>query len=293
MGSSAKTGKKFFRGSPEHFLDKNDIWDRTPPPIHQLQSTCVGEGSRVPNFQTEFNYLDSFKSSKAFLVILLSLWSPCCPHVIPIIPTSSSCRPRHPHIVPIAPRRSPCGPHGCGLRFLRGLQPMLSPWSPCCPDCPHIVPVIPTSSPHHPCHPHIVPIAPRRSSCGPHGCGLHCLRGLHPMLSPWSPCCPCCPHVIPVIPTSSPSSPHHPHSPQKVPRRSPWLWSPLSPWSPPYVVPMVPMLSPCHPHVIPVSSPLSPHCLKGPHIIPIPPDTHSTHPHPPGGVGGPESVKML
>ena len=31
MGSSAETGKKFFRGSPEHFLDKNAIWDRTPP----------------------------------------------------------------------------------------------------------------------------------------------------------------------------------------------------------------------------------------------------------------------
>ena len=30
MGSSAKTGKKFFGGSSEHFLDKNDILDRTP-----------------------------------------------------------------------------------------------------------------------------------------------------------------------------------------------------------------------------------------------------------------------
>ena len=50
MESSAKTGKKIFRGSPEHFLDKNAIWDRTPPPpTHQLQYTCVGEGSRVPN----------------------------------------------------------------------------------------------------------------------------------------------------------------------------------------------------------------------------------------------------
>ena len=33
-----------------------------PPPTHQMQSTCVQEGSRVPNLQTEFNYLDSFKS---------------------------------------------------------------------------------------------------------------------------------------------------------------------------------------------------------------------------------------
>ena len=31
MGSSAKTGNFFFRGSLEHFLDKNAIWDRTPP----------------------------------------------------------------------------------------------------------------------------------------------------------------------------------------------------------------------------------------------------------------------
>ena len=31
MGSSAKTGTNFFGGSPEHFLDKNAIWDRTPP----------------------------------------------------------------------------------------------------------------------------------------------------------------------------------------------------------------------------------------------------------------------
>ena len=115
-----------------------------PPPIHQLQSTCVGEGSRVPNLQTEFNYLNSFKSYGIF----------------------------------------------------RDFD----------------VPVVPTLSPHHPRHPH-------------------------------------------VIPTSSPSSPHHPHSPQKVPMWSPWLWSPLSPWSPPYVVPVVPTSfpsSPRHPRVIPV-----------------------------------------
>ena len=85
MGSSAKTGKKIFRGSPEHFLDKNDIWDRTPP-THQLQSTCVGEGSRVPNLQTEFNYLDSFKSYGIF-----------SDFVVPVVPTSS---PHHPRVIP-------------------------------------------------------------------------------------------------------------------------------------------------------------------------------------------------
>ena len=81
----------------------------------------------------------------AFLVILLSLWSPHCPrrpHVIPIVPTSSPCCPCCPHIVPIAPRRSPCGPHGCGLCCL---HPMLSLWFPWSPH--HSI--VPMSSPHH------------------------------------------------------------------------------------------------------------------------------------------------
>ena len=188
MGSSAKTGKLFFRGSPEHFLDNNAIWDRTPPPTHQLQSTCVGEGSRVPNLQTEFNYLDSFKSYGIFSDFVVPTWSLSSlyrPHVVPIVPTSSPHCPHHPcclHIIPIAPRRSPCGLYG-----------LWSPWSP------HVVPVIPTSSPsspHHPrcpCHPHVIPIAPRRSPCGLHG--------------PWSPWS----HVVPIVPTSSLSSPCHPH----------------------------------------------------------------------------------
>ena len=132
----------------------------------------------------------------AVLVILLSLWSPHCPHRPHIVPTSSPSpphHPRHPHVVPKALRRSPYGHHGCGLRgllcCLRGLHPMLSPWSP--PHVVSVVPVVPMSSlssPRHPHHPHIIPIACRRSPCGPHGCGLHgllcCLRGLHPMLSP-------------------------------------------------------------------------------------------------------------
>ena len=203
-----------FEGHQSTFWIKMTFGIGHPPPIHQLQSTCVGEGSRVPNLQTEFNYLDSFKTM-AFLVISLSPWSPCCPHIIPVIPTSS---PHHPHSPQKVPMWSPW------------LWCPLSPWSP-----PYVVP---TSSP---CHPRIVPIAPRRSPCGPHGCGVRCLRGLHPMLSPWSPCCPRCPHIVPIVP---------------------------------------------------VSSPLSPHRLEDPHIIPNPPDTHSTHPYPPGGVGGPKSVKM-
>ena len=174
----------------------------------------------------------------AFLVILLSQWSPCCPHVITV---SSPLSPRHSHSPQKVSMWSPwlwCPLSPWSLPYVVPVVPMLSPLSPC---CPHVSPVIPTSSPCHPCHPHIIPIAPRRSPCGPHGCGVRCLRGLHPMLSPWSPCCPHCPHVVPIIPMSSPSSPHH---------------------------------------------------LEDPHIIPNPPDTHSTHPPPPWGVGGPKSVKM-
>ena len=173
MGSSAKTGKKFFRGSPEHFLDKNAIWDRTPPPptYTSIAVYMYGEGSRVPNLQTEFNYLDSFKSYGIFSDFVVPTWSPL-----------SS---RRPHIVPVILRRSPCGLHGL--------------WSP------HVVPTLSPSSPEGP---HVVSMV----------CGLY-IYDLH------------CPHIVP---TSSLSSPHH---------------------------------------------------LEGPHIIPNPQDTHSTHHPPPGGVG--------
>ena len=186
MGSSAKTGKKFFHRSQEQFLDKTVIWDRTPPPaIHQIQCICVGEGPRVPNLQTEFNYLDLFKSYGIFsdfvvhVVPMLSLLSPCHPrhsHIIPVSSPLSPHHPRHPHVIPIAPRRSPCGPHGCGLRGLCCLHPMLSPrslWSP-----RHLV--IPTLSPSSPHHPH----SPQKVSMW------------SPWLwSPWSPLSP--PHVVP------------------------------------------------------------------------------------------------
>ena len=123
-----------------------------PPPTHQLQSTCVGEGSRVPNLQTEFNYLNSFKSYGIFSDFVIPMWSPssshcpCHPHVVPV---SSLSSPRRPHIIPMSSPSSPEGPHVvsmvCGLH-------MLSLSSPHRPSHPRVVPIIPTSSrrsPHH------------------------------------------------------------------------------------------------------------------------------------------------
>ena len=133
MGSSAKTGKKISTGHSSSFWIKLSFGIGHPPGIHQIQCICVGEGSRVPNLQTEFNYLDSFKSYGIF-----------SDFVVPMVPLLSPCRPCHPHIIPIAPRRSPCGLHGCGLRGLHCLHPMLSPWSP---RCPRVIPVVPTSFP--------------------------------------------------------------------------------------------------------------------------------------------------
>ena len=133
MGSSAKTGKFCFRGSPEHFLDKNAIWDRTPPHLHINYSLHVWGRVQGSQIFKQNSIISIHSKVMAFLVILLSPWSPRCP--------------RGPHVIPIAPRRSPCGSHGCGLLCcLRGLHPMLSPWSP----------VVPMSSPCHPHCPHII-----------------------------------------------------------------------------------------------------------------------------------------
>ena len=273
-----KREKKFSADHRSSFWIKLSFGIGHPPAIHQMQCICVGEGSRVPNLQTEFNYLNLFKSYGIFSDFVVPTWSPsslrcpCHPHIIPIIPMSSPHHPRCPHIIPIAPRRSPCGLHG-----------LWSLWSP------HVVPVVLTSSPHRP---HIIPTSSLSSPSSSHH--PHSPQKV-PMWSPWSvvsvvsTCCPRCPHVIP---TSSPSSPHHPccphvvptlspsssrcpHSPQKVP-----MWSP---WS---VVSVV-SCCPRHPHVIPIIPMSSPHHLEGLHIIPNPPDTHPTHPPTPWGVGAP------
>ena len=108
MGSSAKTGKKIFRGSQEQFLDKTVIWDRTPPSYTSNAVYMCGEGSRVPNLQTELNYLYLFKS----YCIFSDLFSPG-PRVIPVVfqavqvettwSPSSPCHPRRPPWSPLSP----------------------------------------------------------------------------------------------------------------------------------------------------------------------------------------------
>ena len=144
MGSSAKTGNFSFRGSPEHFLHKNAFWDRTPP-THQLQSTCVWEGSRAQNLQTEFNYLDSFKSYGIF-----------SDFIVPMVPTlspSSPCHPCHPHIIPLSSPSSPHHPDS--LQKVPMWSPWLwSPWSP--PHVVPMVPIVPMLFLSSPCHPHII-----------------------------------------------------------------------------------------------------------------------------------------
>ena len=153
MGSRAKTGKKFFEGHQSTFWIKMTFGIGHPPPIHQLQSTYMGEGSRVPNLQTEFNYLDSFKSYD-----ILSDF------IVPVVPMLSPHRPCHPHVISMSSPSSPHCPHSpqkvpmwspwlwCPLSpwsplYVVPVVPMLSLLSPCCPRCPHIVPVVPTSSP--------------------------------------------------------------------------------------------------------------------------------------------------
>ena len=103
MGSSAKTGKKNFRRSQEQFLDKTVIWDRTPPQLYIKYSVYVSgraQGSQI----FKQNSIISIRSKvMAFLVILLSPSSPCCPRHPHIVPGHPHC----PHIVPVVPMLSP------------------------------------------------------------------------------------------------------------------------------------------------------------------------------------------
>ena len=97
-----------------------------PPAIHQIQCICVGESSRVPNLQTEFNYIDSFKSYGIF-----------SDFVVPVVPTSSPWSPGHPCVIPTSSLSSPCHPHS--PQKVSMWSPWLwSPWSLLSP--PHVVP---------------------------------------------------------------------------------------------------------------------------------------------------------
>ena len=133
------------------------------PHLHiKWQSTFVWEGSRVPNLQTEFNYLNLFKSYGIFsdfvvpVVPMLSPWSPRRPHHLHVVPVSSLLSPHHPH----SPQK----------------VPMWSPWlwSP-----PHVVPVVPWS-PRGPHHPHVIHTSSRRS---PH----HSQSLRYPLYPPLTP----------------------------------------------------------------------------------------------------------
>ena len=129
-----------------------------PPPIHQLQSTCVGEGSRVPNLQTEFNYLYLFKSYgilSDFVVPVVPMLCPRCPHIIPVLSPSS---PHHPHSPQKVPMWSPCLCSPRSPPHVVPVVPMLSPLSPHRPCHSHIIPVLSLSSPHHPHSPQKVPM---------------------------------------------------------------------------------------------------------------------------------------
>ena len=161
MGSSVKTGKFFFRGSPEHFLHKNTIWDRTLPHLHINCSLHVWgrvQGSQI--FKQNSIILIRSKVM-AFLVISLSLWSPHSP----VVPTSSSSSPHRPCVIPIVPTSSPHHPHSPQKvpMWSPWLWSLLSLWSP-----PHVVPVVPTSSASSPRHSHIVPVIPTFSRRSPH-----------------------------------------------------------------------------------------------------------------------------
>ena len=170
MGSSAKQEKIFSRVT-EHFLDKNAIWDRTPPNLHINCSLHVwgrAQGSQI----FKRNSIISIRSKvMAFLVILLSPHGPRGPRVVPVVPASSPSSPRCPcylHVISTSSpssQSSPEGPHVVSM--VCGLQ-MLSPSSPCRPRHPHIVSVVPTSSrrsPHHP-QPPRYPLHPPPTSLG-------------------------------------------------------------------------------------------------------------------------------
>ena len=144
--------KKFSAGHRSSFWIKLSFGIGHPPSYTSNTMYMCGEGSRVPNLQTEFNYLDSFKSYGIFSDFVVP--------VVPMLSLSSPRCPRHPHIIPVLSPSSPHHPHSPQK------VPMWSPllWSPLSP--PHVVPVVPMSSPLSPCHshhPHIISKVPTSS----------------------------------------------------------------------------------------------------------------------------------
>ena len=198
-----KQEKKFSTGHRSSFWIKLSFGIGHPPAIHQIQCICVGEGSRVPNLQTEFNYLDSFKSYGIFSDFVVP--------VVPMLSLSSPLSPRHLHSPQKVPMWSPWLWSPWSPLSPPHVVPMLSPWSPHHPHGPHVIPVSFQSSPHHPHSPQKVPMwspwlwSPWSPLSPPH---------VVPMLSCWSPCHPHRPHVIPVL---SLSSPHHLEGPKIIP----------------------------------------------------------------------------
>ena len=134
-----------------------------PPAIYQMECICVGEGSRVPNLQTEFNYLDSFKSYWIFSDLL----SPG-----PRVALVSS--PHHLRVISVVSQ-------GNNMVSMVPVVPTSSPWSLHCPRCPcclprlsypisssttpgdtRVIPMVSALSLHHLC---IACVAPRWSPC--------------------------------------------------------------------------------------------------------------------------------
>ena len=154
-----------FEGHRSIFCIKVPLGVGQPPPTHQMQSICVWEGSQVPNLQTEFNYLDLFKSYCIFCDFIVPTWSPWSqhcpshPHVIPVIPMLSPC---HPHIVTTLSPLPLEGPHAVLTPPMAVVSVVSSPHGP-------YTPMVPMLSPLSPHHPHIIPVIPMSSP--------YCLEG--------------------------------------------------------------------------------------------------------------------
>ena len=146
MGSSAKTGKKISTGHRSSFLIKLSFGIGHPPLYIKCSVYVWGRAQGSKIFKRN-SIISICSKVVAFLVILLSPWSPRGPHhprIISVIPMLSPLSPHHPH----SPQKVP----------MWSLSSPLSPLSP---------PMLSPSSPRRPCHPHVVPVIPtlsRRSS---------------------------------------------------------------------------------------------------------------------------------